>query len=84
MTPDGNLIVPWWMLALILAGSMMVWMILGAAIAYRFGRRDGLEEGSWERRLPPVPLGEDGPPLGPLNPDDLIDRMILEARMLEP
>ncbi len=78
------LVVTWWMLALVLAGVLVVALILGAAAGYRFGRRDGLEEMSWERHMPPVPLPEDGPPLAPLDPADPVDRLILEARMYEP
>ncbi len=78
------LMMPWWMLALVLAGVLVCALILGGAAGYRFGRRDGLEEASWERHMPPVPLGEDGPPLAPLDPDDPVDRLILEARMYEP
>ncbi len=75
---------PWWGLALVLTGILVCALILGAAAGYRFGRRDGLEEVSWERHMPPVPLAADGPPLAPLNPDDPVDRLILEARMYEP
>lgn len=81
------LVIPWWGLALVLAGVLAVSMILGAAAGYRFGRRDGLEESSWVRDLPPVPLPDECdclPPLAPLDPADPIDRLILEARMFGP
>ncbi len=75
---------PWWMLAEVLAGVAIVAFILGGAVMYRLGRRDGLEEKSWERDMPPAEIEDLPPPLAPLNPDDPVDRLILEARMYEP
>ncbi len=76
------LIIPWWGLALVLAGVLACSLILGGAAGYRFGRRDGLEERPRLQDLPPV--GLDMPPLAPLDPADPVDRLILEARMYEP
>ncbi len=80
------LMMPWWGLALVLAGVLVCALILGAAAGYRFGRRDGLEENSWIRDEPPVKLLDEEfpPPLAPLDPSDPVDAMILEARMQEP
>lgn len=65
----------------LLAGLVIVTAAaaVAAAVSYRLGKRDGLEEKTWLDELPPVELAE--PLLTPLDLTDTTDRLIHEARL---
>ncbi len=77
------IVIPDVTMAVVLAAIVTVTLIFGAAAGYVLGHRHGLEDDPRLADLPPVPLGDDVP-LAPLNPADLTDQCILQARMIQP